>query len=151
MFVSGCVTHRNIMPSSQYPTDYVHGGIYQFKEELVAFVDRPLLGRLETFHPIAIGNYYPRPSDLKTNPQDFPQNHALVPAGTRIRIEQFELERNPVAGPNVWISGRVLNGPLIGNRMMVSLISQDAGRSQLDAGLLMVNTNLLYRLEDPLH
>lgn len=146
----GCVTHRDITPSTQYPTDYVFGGIYQFKQDLVADkADSPLFSHYKTFMPLALPNYYPGPSDMKTHPQDFSPDHVLVRSGTQMRIEQFDLERNPENGPMVWIRGRVLDGPLAGNRLCVSLISREAGYSPLKVRLLMVDTNYLERTPNP--
>lgn len=150
IFLCGCVSHRDIMPSSQYPTDYVFGGTYRFKQDLVAdAVDSPLFSHYKTFMPLAMANYYPSPLDIKTHPQDFSPSHVLVQSGTRIRIEQFDLERNPEAGPTVWIQTRVLDGPLAGNRLCVSLISREAGYSRLKVRLLMVDTNYLERVDNP--
>src|SRR5207247_2765 len=67
----------------------------------------------------------------------------LIRAGTRMRIEQFDLERNPENDPMVWIRGYIFDGPLAGNRLNVSLISREAGDSPLNVGLLMVDPNYL--------
>jgi hypothetical protein len=99
-------------------------------------------------HKPRLGDY-PSPSDMETHPQDFSSYHVLLQAGTRMRIEQFDLERNPENGPMVWIRGHILDGSLAGNRLNISLISQEAGYSSLKVGLLMVDTNYLEQVENP--
>jgi hypothetical protein len=151
MFLCGCVTHRDITPSNQYPTDYVLGGVYQFKQDLFAdLVDSPLFSHYKTFMPNKPRLvYYPSPSGTKTHRQVVLSGTTLIRAGTRMRIEQFDLERNLENGPTVWIRGFILDGPLAGNRLNVSLISKKAGESSLEVNLLMVDTNYLKRIENP--
>ena len=152
ILLCGCITHRNIVPSGQYPTDYVIGDVYRFKQDLVANPgDSPLFSHHKEFMPQGTNDcFYPGPSDLKTHPQDFSGGSVLIPAGTLVQIERFDLERNPYAiGPMVWIYGSIIGGPLAGNRLMISFISVEAGHSPLDVRLLMVDTNYLERVKTP--
>jgi len=147
-FCCGCVTHQNIQPSSQYPTDYVIGEDYQTKQILVGERDDTLLFRrhdtIIALHP----KTFPTLSDVQARRRHFARGFVIIPANTVVRIERFDLDRNIEAGTFVWIYGRFVGGPLASQKVNLSLISREEGRSALEAQLHMVDTNFLERVKN---
>jgi hypothetical protein len=144
---SGCVTHRDIVADSQYPTDYVIGAVYRTKQPLVA--ERADDSLFHTRYFFDNPKYRPTPSDVEAQPKQFAR-YLLVPANTDFRIERFDYEKNMENGNFVWIYGKVPGGTV---EFDFSFVSRNVGLSSLEPelrlspDLLMVDTNILERIE----
>jgi len=147
VFCCGCVTHRDIQPSSQYPSDYLIGEDYQTKQILVGARDNTLLFRRHDTIIALPPKTFPTLSDIQARRKHFARDFVIIPANTVVRIERFDLERNVEAGIFVWIYGRFVGGPLASQKASLSLISRREGRSALEAQLLMVDTNFLEQVK----
>jgi len=148
VFLSGCVTHRDIVADNQYPTDYVIGAVYRTKQALVA--ERSDMSIFHIKYFFLSPKTWPTPSDVQAQPKQFSHNYLIIPAHTDFRIERFDYEKNMEAGYFVWIYGKVPGGTVEFN---FSFVSRKAGRSSLEPDLrfepdlLMVDTNILERIE----
>ena len=142
---SGCVTHTAILPGSLYPTDYAIGALYRTRQDLV--FERNWGGGDETFF-VPPPDSYPRLSDVQARPKHFAKDYRILEAGTLVRIERFDLEKNPESGRTMWIRSRVLTGPIANRGLYLTFISREAGNSPLGVRLLLTDTNFLECIKD---
>jgi hypothetical protein len=89
----------------------------------------------------------PTQAEMQLHPELYARNFVTVPVNTLVRIERFGREKNDENGIFMWIRGRILNGALTNQELILSFISRKAGTSVLQTGLLMVDSNYLERVE----
>jgi hypothetical protein len=138
LFLSGCVTRRNVAGDPRYPTDYRLGQIYHLRQ--ARFLDQTLFVK----RPGATGGV-PR-SVEEYNMEGAARWFnmvALLPAGTRLEIASIVLEKNPESGNLVWVGARILDGQMSGRLIDLMFASRMLRRSSPLAAIPQVDPEIL--------
>jgi len=153
--LSGCITTKDITRDPRYPTDYIKGAVYQFKQpvfvvedgsDIIPIVTSVILHRSGDFGgPGSIQEYTYAPKKWK----DDQQIAGFVQVGTKIRIVDVQLMRHPENGNTIWIKGRLIDTPWSKMDAELHFISREVRQADLFVDLPMVDTNILELVTKP--
>ena len=129
--------HSEIQPDSQYPTNYLIGGIYRTNVALMGAKIRRF--PFVTQKIVLVRDQY----EASVHGGPFGHKPLKIPPGTHLRVERLVLTREYEAVRRVLVEGRFLDGPFAGSEITLEHISRKEFNRGLVAPLLMIDSGIL--------